>query len=189
MVDRGQVKTLLHSWYRFRANVAPISQHWAREFPTRMFTALSRFPYPEVALFFETEKYGVLSMLLFNRRALAPNEWDLVEKSMIDVTFNAFCTLQMFKGEICDSCPVHLSGAVPVERQFDKRFGRCRCNEIVGKIVGLVRNRRSFETRTLWEVRTALRADVASREKMRWNLLLDFIKTELRREGRKEVSK
>jgi len=180
----SEEKALLHSWYRFRGNVAPITGSWRVEFPRRMIKMLMKYPFPEVALFYEAEKFGILSMLLFNRRTLTYREWRLLEEALMSVEFNAFCTLQIVKGEMCDTCLVHLSGAVPPEEQAfcDMRYGRCFANPVVQEAIRLVTGVRSNKisySDALWRIRDVIRFKLASMTEMKWDRLVQMVEEEL----------
>jgi len=181
----NKVKSMLHSWYRFRGNVAPIVSLWRNEFPARMTEALSRFPYPEVALFFEAEKLGVMSMMLFNRRTLYHNESDLLRQAITSPRYNAFCILQMVKGEICHTCLVHTSEAVPIpdSSYVDMRYGRCSSNPVMRRAKELLTG--GVYGADVWKIRDLIRLELSDTELMGWDKLVKNIKAEFAARKRK----
>lgn len=173
---------MLNSWYRFMNDKPAITEFWGKEYPNRVIRTLERFPYPEVALFFDSERLGVLSVLWYNRRSLTSSEWGLVHKLFTEISYNSFCVLQLVKGEICDTCCVHLAKAcVPqvAGPLVDMRFGRCLLNSVVSSIVEKVGGgTRMFDKdRQFLEVKTLLFNQYLDGKIMGWDKLVSYIET------------
>jgi len=144
-----------------------------------MLKSLLRFPYPEVSLFFEAEKLGVISMLMFNRRGLNMEEWTLVKGALCTIQYNSFCTLQMIKGEACKTCSILLSGAFPIEyeEEADLLFGRCRNNVAVRQVTKLVKTRNNNQ---LWQIRELVREKLANFSNLGWDKLIRSVRKEIK---------
>jgi len=186
---------VLHSWLLFMQNKASIQTYWMPSYEERLVETISKYPFPEIALFFHIEKLGILSVLWDKKQGLSSTEAQMVQTIVTDIKFNPFCILQMFLGSHCGTCPVKLSGACEPQhewRKVDNRFFWCDGNKIVQrikKITTLQQYAIKMILLDFFELKKMILGNYLDEDVMGWGKLIKYVEKSLKKEAVKDGKK